>query len=1073
MGTIFSREWGGTNGNDWTTVDFAALISSGALIQSSAGWGPTVGGTERIYRATAFPQTTGYTVDLDATWDDAAGTGRYVGIAVRCTSDGACYSLELDSNVGTSRCRIRRRSSAGSWTTVSAYASPAGIPNSAAMNSGVTMTARVENTDADEVTVTLYNGATELASYTDTSANRIESGGTAGVVLDANWTDDDIIVDNLIVADFEDEWAGDGALDEGLALAVDGTFYSWEDLQAAGITVGVARQTYTMQPVCNLVDTLKLGETSTVLYSGAAVKVHIDGNVVASGRLRTASESWDTREGRTYELASPKQLAADVMVSDPDWGTDQVRFNMPTDAEDYVSNRSDFEIGECIAYLIDNNLDGDGALRDQLAAPADGATYTPAELDAMDATIPELEVRGDIVTAVESLLSYTKYVLFIDPDTLAWEFHERNAGTIRTVDVGTTFAQGESRITPERNATALVVLGSRPETTMTTLAVGSGLQNGWPSGLDSTYSWEKAHKNRDAGIVSSIGTSGGKVTMTPTGAFSMVADEWLECRVKFTSGSENDNVYDVDDNSGTTFTFTATSWQSGGPSATDTFEVYGNKAGGGKDNGYSQVGRRFELTDSTKGIPTDACVTATVFQDNIQKIVKLTHITPSDGSTAASVELDSPALSLINIADPTSPEDPCLDGAAVSIADISIELPLYDRTDPSVPRYRYPTSGFYGDSYTVDSDKWSGGGKPGRGDPAVMREHQMTIPAYDGSAAMDTEMATLAADVLAVLSPLSREVRLTFAGLNFDALGLDSRLQISRTGGSTGVWSSLTNLGILAVEWDPLRKTTTYYAGTQASWDYDIEGMRREFMARSQSGHYREMAQKVRNFLECMNGTPMGSGAVGAAPPSQVCGEQISVTGSSGGVTTVSEVSMENIAGGPNISPVEACNSFTCVTSFSDEAGKLIANADGLDGTIVTDQQTKDFDVTKDRCGDPLGGSEISVVEAVVWLMEQVKVLTYGVVAITGAHDQELTKANADLASIRGNLDGLVACINAGWAAIDTCFKRRQVVTEHTTGCELVDCSHSFTETVCEDPCDTDESVKDASSPPDISKASC
>jgi hypothetical protein len=32
-----------------------------------------------IYRATAFPQVTGYTVDLDATWNNAAGAGRCKG----------------------------------------------------------------------------------------------------------------------------------------------------------------------------------------------------------------------------------------------------------------------------------------------------------------------------------------------------------------------------------------------------------------------------------------------------------------------------------------------------------------------------------------------------------------------------------------------------------------------------------------------------------------------------------------------------------------------------------------------------------------------------------------------------------------------------------------------------------------------------------------------------------------------------------------------------------------------------------------------------------------------------------
>ena len=1023
MATIWTRDWTGTNGTAWTTASFTALVTSGAeaLIQSNTGWGPAASGTERIYTSTAYPQTTGYEVDLDATWNDAAGTGRWVGIALRATTDGVLYSVELDSNVGTTRCRIRRRAANGSWTTVTAYASPAGIPASAALNSGVTMTGRVENTAADEVTVSLYYGATLLATYVDTSASRIESGGTAGVVVDANWTDDDIVVDSLICRDFAADWAGSGSLDEGIALIVDGTYYSWEDLAAEGITVGMPRQSYTLQAVCTFSDTLKLGETSTVLYSGAVVTVSLDGNVVAFGRLRTASESWDTKEGRQYELVGPKQLATDVLVVDPEWGTDLIRFNMPTDAEDYHPDRADKEIGEAIAYLIDNHLDGDGNLRDQLAAPPDGDAYTQAELDAMTAILPELEVRGDVVASVESLLSYTKYALYIHPDTRKWEFHVRNSGTIQTVDVGTTFAAGETQITPDRNATAIVVVGSRPETTLTTFTNAAGLTSSWPSGLESTHNWATQHKNRDTGIVDTTGTAGGLVTMTPTGAFSMVADEWIGCRLEFTSGVEDGNTYDVDDNSGSTFTLDAGSWTSGGPSALDTFEVRGNKANGGKDNGYSAVGRRFSLSNADLGIPPDACGVATITSGGLSKQVKFTHSTIE--GDAAEIELDMPAIGVINQSSPSSPADTCTDGQAVTLATVEVTIPTYDRTDPSVPRYRYPTAGFYGDAYTVDSDKWSGGGKPGRGDPAVMRTYPIPIPAYDGSAAQDTEIAKLAADVLAVLSPLSREVRITVAGFDFNFLNLDARLQITRTGGSTGVWSSLENLGVLAVEYDPLRKTTTIHAGTQASWEYDIEGMRRGFLERSRIGHEKDATQKLRELLECMNGNPKGSGEVGQIAPVQICAAQVSVPTPGGGAQNLEDVVTNDeqctVGAMPATTPcTNACPTPAPISNVS-QAG---TNATGVQGTggggSGTGAKIKEFRPPGQTGAADDQQGENNVADAICCLAEHVQglwlsdeVIASGVNDVAAVVSAQLVLMCAQINSNSATINQIISCI--------------------------------------------------------------
>jgi glyceraldehyde-3-phosphate dehydrogenase/erythrose-4-phosphate dehydrogenase len=49
-------------------------------------------------------------------------------------------------------------------------------------------------------------------------------------------------------------------------------------------------------------------------------------------------------------------------------------------------------------------------LRDQLAAPPDESTlpYDAAELANLDLVMPEVQIQGDIVSAVEGLLAYTE-----------------------------------------------------------------------------------------------------------------------------------------------------------------------------------------------------------------------------------------------------------------------------------------------------------------------------------------------------------------------------------------------------------------------------------------------------------------------------------------------------------------------------------------------------------------------------------------------------------------------------------------------------------------------------------------
>jgi len=1068
MGTILTRDWTGSDTDPWTDAGFEKIAGSAFVpeIQSGTGWGPTASGTELLYRATGFPQSTGYKVLLDATWKDAAGAGRILGILLRCQSTGQCYSLELDSNVGTTRCRIRRRSAAGSWTTVSAWASPAGIPASAALNAGVTLKAVVQNEAADEVTVSLYYGTTLLATYTDTSASRIESGGGVGIYLDANWQDDDIVVDNFLLRDFEDDWSGSDSLSEDCAISVDGTWYSWADLAAAKIrpvlpkdAIGNAGSPCTFETLDGYAD------TNAILYAGALVKVAIEGTVVCAGRLRDASRRANSgTQGQSWALVSLTQLAADVVLRDPDTGEDVMRWNLAEDHVEYATSRgSDVELGEAIADILDNHVDGDGNLRDQGAAPPDEDTapYVQAELDLMTAKV-EMSATGDPYSGVEELLSYTKYALRIDPDTKVWHFLDRTAGTQTDVDQSDEHVEWEEIPHFESNYTAFETIGARPETTEQTLKSDDGdLTEGWTASLEATHDSEKAWKNTDSGLVDSIGTSGGRVTMTPAAPFGMTTDEWNGCVVTFEGGNEAGNSYSVYD-TGAAFVLDATAWIGGGPSATDAFTVRGDAKNGGRDNGYTEIGRRYLVDNTDLGIPEDACAYVEIIQGNAV-IQTSAHVTTPDDGSGAVVTLDLPSVGLINRASGGDPADVCDEGntQALTAASVEITVPTYDTTDPVAPRRRYPISDgdFTGTAFTKDSSKWNGGGKPGRGDPAVMRTLRLSIPSYDGSADMQTEVDTVMQDLAAVFSPAAREVQLTIKGsLDTSFAGLGKRLTVSNSGGSATGLESADDLFVYAVEWDPDARTTTIYAGTQGAGEYSPEKVRLQMLEEKAEQLAKRTSWGLDEIMACLaNKTQQ----VSQIAPASICADQITTTNPHGGSSTMETSRMRNVECSAGAMSPPTCTTFLCVPT---SASQLLANLQAMDNQTVVDQKTDDFDATVDDQGGALPGTQLTILEGVVWLMQQVQELGAWAIDISSALDQEMKKAQTDLAGVRTTFDQVIACINARLIQIDNCFTNK--VDGLGSPCELDPCEHSFTETVCESPCLASDAA-DATTPPD------
>lgn len=1053
MATIFTRDWTAANGTSWSAVGFTRVVGSAldALVGSNAGECGTVAG-ERVWIATGHAQTPGHNVACDLDWIDAVGSSRAPGVGARWTSDGANgYMAEIDSNTNAARVRLRRRRS-GSWSTLTGWTDVSGTITGAALNAGVTCELRTVNEDG-QVNLQFTVAGNLLIDYDDTHANRIELAGYPALLMDGNSTGTQVVYDNLTVTDLAAEWSGSGSLSTDTALVVDGVSYSFEDLVAAGVYIGTGRQSYDQGDGWEFTTSDLMDASDSILYPGAVVTVAIDGTVVAFGRIQAASRSLKPGEGRAYRLMSARALAADVVLEHPDTHTNSITWNLPEDHADYEAAYADVEIGEAIKVILDEHADGTTGLRAHLAAPPDedDPPYVQAELDLLTLKVPAMTVSGDPVTAVEQLLAFTKYVLFIDPATLIWHFKDRTAGTIKQVDLDASHVLGEYRIDPERNVTACVLYGSKPETTTTTVTSSSGLTKGWASALEASRTDENSVRNTDNGLVASISGSVGAPTMTPDTVgpptFSMAASEWVQCVVTFTSGAESGNSYTVTSNTALAFTLVGP-WTAGGPSAGDAFTVSGNAAGGGRDNAYTEIGRRYTLTNTDLGVPEDACVYVKITQGNVEKITAAKVVTTSTGTD---VVLDLPAIGLVNFAPDAAPE-PC-DAGGVSLATVEATFPTYSISDPRTPRLWYPRDGsgndaYRGSAYTTDDAKWDGAGTPGRGDPGVMRALIQNAPEYTGSAAEDTQWDAVFAEMLSYMGTLARSVTLTIGGvLDTQYAGLGHRLQVLN---GPSELETLEDLTILAVEWNVAGNTTTLYAGTFAAGPYDVQRMREASVAVNVKRRQKRETGLLEKVRDCLSTNLHSAGYARDLPPVQVCADRITLPGG-GGERLGETLNQECESPAQNCAP--SCTTFPCGTVTNPN--QFASNSNTLNAMQLSNK-------------DAAAG--VAYLASVIACLHR----TQG--AIASSHDQELHKTYTDLDDVRIALTEIVNCFNsvkdslcAAITAVDTRVTMLQTCVGNTFATvepgpgvafnctnppapcsEPADCEHDFTPHVCD-----------------------
>lgn len=1073
MAEYFSRSWTGTNGDQWDEISEGwEKVMGGAgdaLISSNAGHcGSTA--TERIYRATSFAPTGSYKPSVGITWKNAAGAGRVAGGASRVSGDGTKgYTFEVDSNLGTARARIRRRRS-GSFTDVVAWTDISGSVSAATLNAGPTIEFRTETLTDGTVALRLKVGGYTAIDTIDSNAAAILSGGAVGVYIGANCTSDDVVFDDLSVLDFEDEAAATPAeLATDVSMIIDSKHYSDDELAAAGVIIGVGVSSEGVEPVWTLRDSKQVQDANTILYTGAVVHIVLNGTVVAFGRVRPAKGHGTPVEGHSYEVHGSKRLAEDVEIIDPVNGSQHVVFNAEEGHEDYRSDRVGITLRVAAKWVLDTFLDGDGGLRSQLAAPASGVAYVAADLAGgeFDLIVPKLTISGNVTRAIETILSYTTFGVRVAPGTLLWRFRDRFSGTLKAFDLASDHLEFEVSTNTDKNFSALRIFGTKAERQVITFTndLTDGLADlaaGHVAALEATTTKALGGKNRDVGLVSSKGTAGGKVTMdpSPTGppAFSMVANEWDATDLTFDDGAEAGNTYRLETNSTGTFTFEATAWLAGGPSAGDQFTVAGALHNGGKDNGYRNVGRRFELDDVTYGIPPGGEVEVVIW-DGAQQVAAnfVFEAIPTDPAAKQGVIVDLPALGFFNS---TDPQDVCKAGdIGTSPPVVQIKAEVINRTAPNVPSLRRPaTEGTYtGTCFTQDSSKWSGGGEPGPGDAGVMRTYPMAIPEYTGTAEQDAAYGAMADALLAVLSPLAREVQIKIAGTLDETLAdLDFRVQITDSSGarSMGYLASMTDLPAHAVEFDRKNRTTTVYAGTQSSGKYDLQAWRRGLLLKNGADLAGRIRRDMRDLLPKVQNGPPGGGLVGIPDPSPIGDCQVIVHDAAGNAQSLADERDKECHPMGVTAPCEpSCVTYPC--GIVSNGGQYATNAAAAASTAAH--------------GDALATT-------LAWALRHISMIWCNLGDLSSSVDQELDKARNDLANVfnvLGCLENAIVfvdtrvtnlqnCVNAAFVQIAACFgnKLDGVGTPcDITSCETpevtVDCVGT-TETVCEDPCPVD-----------------
>lgn len=1085
-----------------------------AKVVDNRGQAGTNSGLERIYRVNKYPGYTNYAARISGFWANPFTQGRSMGLGVRVDAEGNGYYLQVSSGptgalIDKTHVRLRRRYN-GNWSNVDGdWKDITATVSSFTLKLGVDIELHVENIASGVKLVGRMNG-NDVYDVTDTHAQSIDGGGTVGIWLGPHCLRDEIEFDDITVSDFEEEAPPDIDTSSGLILMVDGRYMNEQAWTAAGIVPLTAQRTFDVSPAGTLRDLRKFNDPA--LYVGAEVAIKQDGIYLTSGMLRQAVHKLEPSEGTEYEIVSWKELAQEIPIFDQETSAGTIIFN-PTyenTGEDEAIDIDDIEepksVGEMIAVIIDTHADGDGGLRALGAAPGQGSILSQPLTTLMPAKPMNVSVSGNVLSAVETLLGYyPEFGLDVDPDSRIWRIIRRSASPYAQLDLGAEHIIGELRENARLNYTAVLIRGQRPEETDSILDFLEGSLNpkqAWLGNLGN-HKPTDARENKNNGKITGNGTDGSRVYIDTD--ITMDAGEWAKARAVIHKPSPAQGVYRIYSNTGGgRLVLDRESFIGDLPiTNVDTVSVANDPGHNGGDNSHAESFRVFEMAEDL-GIANGVCATAKITTGGpdggtMEYTTKLDFRIPTDGG-APNISLDVPAVRPLDMVTTPGIESGgyCDTPGMMQMADnVQVEAPTYDPSDPQVPTMREPENGYRGTAYSFNASRWNGGGEPQHGDAKVRRI--LTIDDSNFTGEQDEpEYRALAQSILAVLGELARQGQFSIQGkIDTEFASLDHRLQIKRTGGRTTGWEDATDIWHFGTTFDLVNKTTTLWAGTLASAGrFDIGRQRQLYAEKSQSAFLRAQVDLFRQMMECLQ-EQRGGNPVAPQSPQPVCSDQVAAPEGSRGRSVGSTIDCEDGFGPcaaekgcvPQDDSTQECGPPTCNTMGG--WANANANADdlaALDG--IVHPFPEDYDPTT-----------WTTLEVTCWLVEHVAALWRDSFGALAALDLELKKTQTDLGNVRGALDQIVACVNSNFttlcdahdtqdvridcvisgvnaalAAIAACFATKydgdgsecelEDIECAASACEPTGCGHSFTETVCEDPC-LELVTKVASTPPD------
>lgn len=903
MAVRFSHTFTGTNGDPWPGFTRVAGAAWDAVIVSNQGGAGTTA-AERIYQSDYWPGIRDYDADLDLIWNSAATEGRGWGVMSRLTDDGqrgymaVLYSYRpSDNTLNIPHVKFFRRSG-GTNTTLGSEVDVSGSFDSTALNAGVTLRLRTQTQDDGSVTLTAYIDGTQVATHND-AALPIGSGGTAGIWIDGNSDNSDVLADNLIVQDFEAD-APDTTHEVGMALKVNGQYLNEQALIDRGIAAVRWKQSYvsgSSDSAAQIIDHRDWHDPA--LLPGDHVEIWYNDEIYATGYIRPAQADSRPPEGNAYELHGPKQLAREVAIVDPDDFRSTVYFNQSADAEAYDAAKSDMTIGDILAWMFDNHLEGEDGLRAHGAAPGSGSAYTiPAGLT-NGPVLAGIELSGTFGEAIEHLLSYMPgYAWYVNPSTLVHEFHHRPSAAEYDIDSGNQHVLHRIDTQPQNARTVVFIVGSRPNVVYETMSLSNGgLQEAWDTslGVESDYDSTKAGKKSDSGVVVTFGIKGsgpytGKTYIQVSG-LSMDDGEWRQCTLVFTSGGENGTAYEVVHNTASPaeFIFAETAWENGGPSVSDTFNINGAFATGGRDNLWDEMFSMYQISDANKrNIAQGECGQARFNYPLPGGGQGSTPIGATYGSEGR-IKLDMPTTLPLGLS-----AYPAAAGSAANcggvtqgpdgtIGDIEIDVPV---KQAAALRLRVPAAGFRGTAYSFNEDNWDGDGAATAGDAGVMTPYVVEDANYESSA-QDVAYTAYADALLEVLGelPVRADVRAEEVIIS-DLNGLNKRLTLTSTGDRTTGYESRP-LWLMEVRWSWAADdgvNTQALCGTQSSFNgLSVDSVRRAYTDTVKDRARREQVAQLMKMLECMSDRQSYLPFATSVPsPSPICASNVTHTDSKG-----------------------------------------------------------------------------------------------------------------------------------------------------------------------------------------------